>query len=221
MIHLSLHAFFIKASQASLILPAVMGLVYYRRLDKSFKLLFWFLIASILFEIQASVLKEVFHNNMPGLHLYTFLEFITFSTLFYSHFTKNKTFHWLLILNIVAFIVISIADAMFINGIWKPNGLSRTYSSVSLVILSLLFFYQLFADVQEFYIWEYPMFWFSAAILIYFGLNIFYFMLNNYLIKNMYSVAFNGMRVHAAINILANCIFAKSFACFKTSTRKY
>jgi hypothetical protein len=45
-------------------------------------------------------------------------------------------------------------------------------------------------------------------------------MLNNYLIKHAFMVAHNSMRVHAAINIIANCLFAKSFLCFRIPATK-
>jgi hypothetical protein len=215
------HTIYIKVSQASIIFPMLAGLIYYKRLDKSFKILVGFVLASILFEVQASTLKEVYHNNMPGLHLFTFCEFITFTIVYGFYFSKYKVLSRLIIINAIMFICIAVADAFLINGIWQPNNISRTYSSISLVCLSLTFFYHLFNNDNGFYSWQYPMFWFSTGVLIYFALNLFYFMLNNYLIQHAFSLAYNSMRVHAAINIISNCLLAKSFLCFKESTRKY
>src|SRR5258706_3424851 len=216
-----MHFVFIKLSQATVLFPVLLGIINFKKLNKPFRILLFFFILSILFEIQASLLKPIYYNNMPGLHLFTVCEFIFLSLVYYYHFSKNSVLSRFIILNTCLFLLAASFDAFIINGILEPNNLSRTYSSISLVTMSLIFFYSFFKNDYEFYSWQYPMFWFNTGVLIYFALNLFYFMLNNYLVEHAYSIAYNSMRVHAAINIISNLLYAKSFLCFSKSVVRY
>lgn len=206
---------FITLSQASVFLPVIAGYTYYKKLDTAFRLLFYFFVLSVFFEIQTNISIHLYHNNMPGLHLFTFLEMLAFSAVYLFYFKKKMPYVQPLIsLNTIVYVIAAIAG-VGINGIWAPNSISRTYSSVSLTCYVLIFFYDLFVSDIKLYCWQYPMFWISIGVLIYFSVNLFYFMLINYLIKN---AAFTGqisLFTHAAINIIANCLFARAFTCHK------
>lgn len=206
---------YIKISQASILLPIIGGLIFYYKLDRKFKLFFWFFVSCALFEIQATVSKKILGNNMPGLHLYTLIEFCVFSVAFYWSFQKTALLSKLLYINTFFFLTLAIIDATLINGIWAPNTVSRTYSSISLVSYALVFFYQFFKNNMRYYTWEIPMFWIGVGVLVYFSLNIFYFMLNRYLIENTIYTANLSLLSHAGINIISNILYARSFLCFK------
>jgi len=211
---MTLHTVFIKASQTSILIPVILGVQSFKKLTNPFKYLLYFLIASVFFEIQASVLKMIYHNNMPGLHLFTFVEFMTMIYVYFKHFEKSKTLKNLILLNTLLFVLIAFTDAFIINDIWKPNNISRTFSALSLVCWSLVFFFDSIKNDYYFFTWEDSMFWFNTSIFIYFSLNLFYFMLNNYLVEHAFSIAYNSMRVHALINMASNLLLGKSFACF-------
>lgn len=205
---------YIKLSQASILFPVVSGLIYYRKLNRSFKLLLYFFLITILFEISASTLKLVFHNNMPGLHLYTATEFSAFSYVYYYHFSQKKLLTYWILVNTIMFFTVALADAFFLNGIWNPNTNSRAVSSILLISYTLIYFYQFFKEDTELSSWEYPMFWINTGVLVYFALNLFYFMFNRYLISNASHTAKLSLFAHAAINIVANFLYAQSFRCF-------
>jgi hypothetical protein len=209
---------FIKLSQLSILVPVATGYMSYKELDRSFRLLFGFYVLTIFFEISASWLKMICHNNMPGLHLYTLFEFLAYSAVFFLNFKKNRILSTAIKINAVFFVIIAIADAFVINGIWHHNSLSRTYSSIFLIVYALVYFYLLMVNDGEYYSWQYPLFWVCVGIMIYFGLNLFYFMLNSYLISNEENFANSVMYIHGLINIISNMLFAKSFRCFRQQT---
>lgn len=212
---MSLRFALIKISQASILLPVIVGLQNYKKLNIQFKILFFFFASTIGFEIQASILKMVYHNNMPGLHLFTLLEFLVFSSVYYLNFPKNTLLKLLIVINGIVFIVIAFTDALLINTIWNPNTLSRSYSSISIITYTLIYFYYLFSNDLEYYSWQYPMFWISISALIYFGINMFYFMLNRYLISKAANTAILSLYTHAVINCISNLLYAQSFRCFR------
>ena len=217
---MSVRFIYYTTSQASVLLPIIAGLFYYTKLNKPFKVLFWFFVLSVLFEVQAKICGILYNNNMPGLHLFTFIEMFAFSTVYYFHFSKSKFLTSLILLNAISFSLVAISDAVYFNGIFAPNNISRTYSSISLTVFALIYFYHLFVKELQFYSWQYPMFWLSTGVLIYFGLNLLYFMLLNYLISNATFTGQISSYTHAAINIIANCLFAQSFRCHKNFIMK-
>lgn len=213
---MTLDAIFIKLSQASVLFPIIMGLIYYKKLTGPFRLLLYFFLSGFLFELQASVLKIFYQNNMPGLHLYTLVEGLVFSRIYYLHFQKNGVLRLFIGINTIVLIGACLADAFIISSIWGWNSFSRSYSSVSIVCYALAYFYFLFRNESTQYRTDQPMFWVATGTLFYFSCNTLYFMLNSSLVRNAYTAAFSGFIIHAAINIIAHLLYAQSFRCSRT-----
>lgn len=152
---------------------------------------------------------------MPGLHLFTIVEFLTFSTLFYLFFRKNRILSTLIGINMVIFTIVALADALFIHNIWMVNTLGRSYASASMLCYSLIYLYFMFSTDEARYSSRHPMFWVNAGILVYFGANALYFMFNKDLLARSPFTETLGLYIHAGLNIIANYLYAQSFKCFK------
>jgi hypothetical protein len=209
-------ALYVNLSQASVLMPVTIGILNYKRLTRQFRVLFYFFIATVGFEAIAEIMKYTIKNNMPDLHAYTLAEFLALSVVFYFNFRKDSILRLFIGINAIAFIGVAIADAFFISSIWEWNTLSRSYSSVSLIGYSLVYFFFFFKSVSGEYSVAHPMFWVSTATLFYFGTNTLYFMLNTYFKSQSYNVAVISVYTHATINIIAYSIYTQSFRCFKT-----
>lgn len=202
-------------AQATVLLPVAAALFHYKRLSSSFRILFWFFFASIFFEILSIVLVDLYNNNMPGLHVFTLLEFEVFSMVFYYYFRDSKILRNIILMNMLLFVFIALLDAFKLHTIWQFNTLSRPYAAFSLILYSLLFFYKMMNYDVEHYAWQYPMFWVGLGVLVYFGSNIFFFMMGNYLIGQNKHINFVISKTLSTLNIIANIIFALSFLCFR------
>lgn len=200
-------------------LPIIVGSWYYKKLTSSFQLLFWFYILSLFVEIVAGYFKSVYNNNLPILHFFTIVEMTTFSYIYY--FSLSRNLKKVVFANYFVFVAIAVLNAFYVHGIWKHNSLSRPYESISLVVYSVLYFHHLLRSDYEFYIWRYPVFWFSLSVFIYFSLNSLNFMLDNYFISNTQNVMTVSVYTHALFNIIANCLSAQSFKCFRTLKTKW
>jgi len=176
---------------------------------------FYFFVLTIGFEIQASVMAKVYHNNMPGLHLFTLIEFWAFSILYFLFFRNNKFLSIVIGVNVLVFTIVALIDVLFIHGIWVINTLSRSYSSSSMLCYTLIYFYFMFSGDEACYNSKHPMFWINAGVLIYFGSNMLYFMFNEDLMAKGAFASYIGLGIHAALNIIANYLYAQSFRCFK------
>ena len=212
---MSLRILYIKLSQASILLPVIAGIVYYKQLTLPYRVLFYFFLLSIGFEVQASIIGKLYHNNMPGLHLFTALEFLVFSFIYYSFFRTNRVISLLILINTILFIIAAFADALFVHSIWTVNTLARSYSALSMLSYTLIYFYFMFSKDDEYYSSRHPMFWLNAGVLIYFGSNTLYFLFNKDLLHRSPVTETIGLYTHAALNIFANYLYARSFRCFR------
>lgn len=212
---MSSKAQFVIVSQASVLLPILIGLFYYKRLTIPFRVLFYSILIFLGFEFVASITRIVYHNNMPGLHVFTIVQLIAFSVIYYLDFQDNRVLKRLILVNVIIALFIAILDAFFVNDIWHHNTLSRSYCSASVVIYTLVYFYRLFQKDTTKYSWEFPMFWVSIGALIYSAINILYFMLKQYLLMKATSIETFSYYVFLSTNIVTYCLYAQSFRCFR------
>ncbi len=201
---------YIYLSQASSLFPIIAGLCYFRKFNLSFQVLLLFFFSSFFFELLSIYLAKKYHNNLPGLHLYTAIEFLVFSS-FYFLKSKQKLYSKIILLNTILFLVVALADAFFINSIWKFNNNSRTYACASLVIYSLVYFYGLMKSDEIINLWKAAIFWINVGVLFYFATNLFFFMLENYFSTTDVPLMAIGLYIHSSVNIITNIIFAYSF----------
>lgn len=209
---------FIKISQATILLPVFEGLKSYKYLTAPFRLLLYFFLSTIIFEVQASIAGKLYHNNMPGLHLFTLTEFLVFSTVYYRFFRERKLLAAVIAVNALVFMVLALTDALYIHDIWTINRLARSYSSISMLCYTLIYFYFIFSREDLAFTSRHPMFWVNIGALVYFGSNALYFMVSKDLIAMGSFASKIGLCIHGGLNIIANFLYARSFRCFRPKT---
>jgi len=203
---------FTLVSQISSLIPLIIGLIYYKNLNKPFKRLVCFFAFSVAMEFGANILANKIGNNMPLLHFFSLVEFAMFTYMFFKYFDINiKQYYFL----VAMFLLIAILDALFFNSIYKFNSLTRTLMCVTLIIASLYFYYSNIKSYKSLNLYTQPMYWFSTAVIIYFSINFFTFMMMSFFQTSYSDIALIGSKVHACVNVVANIIFTVSFVSFK------
>jgi hypothetical protein len=198
-------------SQASVLIPVVVGIRYYKVLTRPFKFLLCFFVFAMLTEIQAEVLRQLDYNNLPGLHVYTVVEFFAFSMLIYWQTQKNSL-RQLIAANLLVLITIAIAIA-WRQGLKDFNDPSRGYAAVSMMVYALGYLYYLFTIDDTRYMEEYPMFWICIGMLVYFAGNALQFSTKMQMIRENKDLSKGFNNVHAALNFISYCLYAQSFRC--------
>lgn len=206
---------FIKISQGSILFPLVLGILNFKKIAKHYKYLTIFLIAGVIAEIFSFIFKNIFNNNMVVLYIFTPFEYLLFTSV-YKLYLGKKRINQLLVISHIVFIVFVLIDLFIYSNINLPNFLSRTYEGITITILCLMFFFNFFKTNEQFEIWKYPMFWISIGGLIYFTLNVFFFMLLLILVLENPNLANASTDLHGIYNILANIAFGIAFLCLKT-----
>ncbi|MEL6274231.1 MAG: hypothetical protein AAFU03_03855 [Bacteroidota bacterium] len=182
-----------------------------------------------------SICCGVSDNNLPGLHLFTLLQFLLILWVYQDFLDKKLSSRGRWFLGF-SFIVFAIINAVWIDGIWKLNPHARAVQS--LILLGIIFTY-LFNLLQKaggddafshstttygrtvitvnkpndftknekaVQLEKLPLFWVSAGLLIYFSGSFFIFLAGNYFLPERQTLmAIYG--IHSILNILANIFY--------------
>lgn len=202
-----------KISQASVLIPLITGLLFYRRLTKPFKIFVYYFLLAALVEIAASLAGVYLGNNLFLLHFFIPLEFAAFVYLYYQYFSAPTIRKGILYVSILFLGLVIVT--IILSGLNTHNSLARSFESIFLIILALSYFYQYFKSNSEVPVYTQPMFWLSSGILIYFSIDFFSFMLINQLIKRNIEMAYLSKMIHVFINIVAYVFYTISFRCFQ------
>ncbi|MBS1500639.1 MAG: hypothetical protein JST32_01160 [Bacteroidetes bacterium] len=189
------------------LLPVIAFLYNYRHLDSLMKLISAFLIVSALFDILLSLSSDWgVANNMPAIHVYIIINIVFFGFIYYKAFFDERLKKITLVLTGVALLVC----LYFAQRLLEYPSISNTASGIAFIILALLYFYQLLTRQEFVHIEKQGLFWFNAAVLFYFSINIFLFMLfpllpladrpSYYIINNI-------------TNIIANLLYTTALLC--------
>ncbi|HVW15176.1 MAG TPA: hypothetical protein VHB54_15200 [Mucilaginibacter sp.] len=189
------------------LLPVIAFLYNYRHLDSLMKLISAFLIVSALFDILLSLSSDWgLANNMPAIHVYIIINIVFFGFIYYKAFFDERLKKITLVLTGVALLVC----LYFAQRLLEYPSISNTASGIAFIILALLYFYQLLTRQEFVHIEKQGLFWFNAAVLFYFSINIFLFMLfpllpladrpSYYVINNI-------------TNIIANLLYTTALLC--------
>ena len=194
----------------STLLPVIAAIFYYRRFNKTFKILAVFFILSALFDLALIVvLKLGLQNNAPLLHLFVVIS-ILFLSIVYYRTLGNGLLKKLIVVLVVLALLFVIFNSLFIEGIWAFPSISNTVQSVLFITFSLFYFYQLLSNQEVIHIEKQGLFWINAGVLVYFSSNIFLFMLFNRIIE---AQEWNLWIIHSITNIIANVLYTIGLLC--------
>lgn len=206
----------IELSKLSAFIPVIVGLYYAKKLDTRFKVLLGYVLLSLFMEYFASWYGHVLkRNNMPPLHVYALIE-LGFLAYIFCHALfdqkRNKVFYWILGIGVI----VAILNASILGSLYKMNIIFKSYETIVLVILCMIYFKKslvILPDSEP--IFKQPMYWYSTAVLIYFPVNLLFFMLFNELFENSIEILRVGMILHSLFNIVANLLYTRVFRCFR------
>jgi len=205
--------FFCEISALSICFPVILTFFYYKETNRTTRIFYFFLYISACFDITSIIFSNLNINDLFLSHLDTLVQVLLLGMVYYcilkiSNFRKPVIF---LTICLSLFVVI---NAIVIQGIDHFNSYSRITGSAFLIILPLLYFYELFTRVTIISIEKDFMFWISIAIFVYFSGTLFLFILfqnNNFgLTKEINSQIWI---VNSFLNILQNILFGIAILC--------
>ncbi|MET3501737.1 magnesium-transporting ATPase (P-type) [Mucilaginibacter rubeus] len=198
---------FVLISGASGFFPVFAGLYNYKLLDHILKIVFVFFIISSVFDPIMWILTQTgSKNNMPVIHVNVVVTLFFFTIIYCRLFLTLILKRITIIFSIITFTIMMVYDRNF----YEYPSESNTALSILLIILSLIYFYQLLNPLTFINIEKQSLFWINAGVLFYSAVNIFLFMIftqippedqHNYYIINSIS------------NIIANVLYSIGLLC--------
>ncbi|GGD80598.1 hypothetical protein GCM10011514_50890 [Emticicia aquatilis] len=173
--------------QYVLIFSITIALIRYKYLTNELKFIWYFLLLGAFSEISTRSLSYYYPklNTLPGLHLYTILEFL-FIGLFYHQFFGNFFNRKILPYIIIGFILLALINAFYVQGIFNFNTYASGLEGIIVIFLSLLCFYKMLIELDTREPTKQPIFWINSGFLFYFAGSLFVFILSNFIMKDNY-----------------------------------
>jgi hypothetical protein len=198
-------------SAISGIFPVIAAVYNYRHLDSVLRLMAIFCLMSIIPDFVGLITTSlnIVFNDLFLIHLFDIMAAVFFTLIYQRAFYKQAFKKMTLIFGITAFAGM-IFNVIFIESIWSFPSVSNTILSVLLIILSLVYFYELLSRQEFTYIEKQGMFWINSGVLFYYAITIFLFMLYK---KMSDADRPNYYMMQSVTNIIANLIFSVGLLC--------
>lgn len=193
----------LSLSALSILAPLIIGLIHFRKLSGIMKILYVLVVVTFVMEAAASIIRLQGIHNLFVFHSYVYVEFSAITIIYFRLF---DTFRWKLITVIlyVFFIVFSILNIGYIEGIEVFNSNQRYVEGLMVILLCVTYFVQLMRRAEHRYLQSLPSFWLNSGFLIYFSGTLFLFMLGRELIEKDIGIFWE---IHAVLNIGLNTVF--------------
>lgn len=142
----------------------------YRRLDKTGKWLYYYLISSIVFAAGSKLIGTIWKNNMWFFSVMYYLQYIILSFFFLS-IIKNNIVKWCIKLLPIPVLAVFILDFVRLEGPYAYNSISASTKTFALIVFGLAYFLQLLYDEdlvkRSIFINTLPDFWYNSGLFIY------------------------------------------------------
>jgi hypothetical protein len=131
--------------------------------------------------------------------------------LFYKRKIQWKNVRILLNVALAVFIVFALINIIFIQGLFSYNSYTRTFISVAMTIVSLIYFYVLIRELPTETITKLPMFWINTAVLIYSAGTFFVNLSTDYLINVVKDNLIKPWTIHNFLGIIFYSVVSIAF----------
>lgn len=194
----------------SAIFPVIAAVKNRLYLNNVLKIAAAFFVLSAMFDLLlVMVMQFGLSNNAPILHLFIALSTCFFTWIYFEAFYSPALKKITVILGAITLIVV-LFNAVGGDGIFAYPSISNTAESIYLIILALLYFYQLLTRQEFIHIEKQALFWINSGVLIYFSVNIFLFMLFSRILTEHIQ---NFWVIHSVSNLIANLLYAIGLLC--------
>jgi hypothetical protein len=194
----------------SIAIPLFIAVLKYKYLSDTARIIFYYLIVSVIFTIIGYILRHTIQNNLPLLHIYTVVEFFILTEFFKKAINEKNSSKILTVVQIV-FTLACIANVFFLQSLFTYNSYSRSLGALLIMLLAINFFARLFTKQLSEKVTKLPLFWFNSAIFLYFSGAFVLFIFSNYVLIADRVTNVILWNIHATFVLIMYLLFAKGF----------
>lgn len=193
----------------SILLPILIGILKYKILPQSLKLILGYLIFTAIVNAISIILARVFHvNNMPVTHFYTLVEFVII-VFWYRNVLevskKSSPFNLLIIL----FSLLCFINVFFFQSIFSYNSYTRSLEAIICIFFGLNYFAKIALEENK---KNKSVLAINCGIFLYFSGAFILFIFSNLLISNLAKSDFLVVwNIHATLVLLMYTLFSIGF----------
>ena len=207
---MSMLLFFHQFSGCSGIFPVLAIWYNFRHLDKIFKIIALFFVISFISDLTLLITISLgVRNNLPVINIFYIINIIFFGIIYYYAFFEPLLQKMVAMLSAMV-LLFAVYNLIFVNKLTDYPSASNTALGAMSIIFSLIYFYQLLNRQEFIHIEKQGLFWFNSAVLFYFAINIFLFMLFQRLLAAHSTGSFV---IHDFVNIIANFLYTFALLC--------
>lgn len=192
--------------------PFVIGLVLFKYLTTEIKIFFAFVAYGLFNELLSFFLVYVigFKNNMPLTHLYGLVTFLVI-TIFYRHLLTGFVQRKWIDITVALYTVYYLINSVFLLSIYTYPGVATAIGTIIILLLIILYFAKVMQEAKIKKLFAEPVIWISGALLVYYSVNMFFFVLFNLILE--YSVEFTSLivRIRIGFNVLVYLMISIGF----------
>ncbi len=202
----------------SVLVPTLISLIKYKSLNNSLRLLFVYLVITCFKEAACIYLALKLENNIHIYNALSIVEFFIIPYIYYKEFTsikfKNITKYAIIITSIVY-----LTNVLFIQGLFKFNTYTIIAGRLSLITITLLYFFELLQKVETTSLYKEPMLWVTTGVLFY--------SVGSFLVHGLYDLHsqfpmelnLKIWAINSVLNFMMNILFSISFLCADNENR--
>jgi hypothetical protein len=206
-----------RIAQFASAIPIMMGLIRYKHLPRTARVIFYYTLYSAFSEWFAYYLSATYHNNMPYLYIFTFVQFAFYSYVFVPQLLlfRKRTKQTIVVLFVLILGLLTID--LFIHSIYRSPIIARTAESILIVFMGLAYLLEYFQSDKNTRLSQHYLFWITIGAVTYFSISFFYTMVQ-LLVKQSTPIAAITTIAHLAVLILSYLFFAASLRIAKSET---
>ncbi|MDX2174387.1 MAG: hypothetical protein SFY56_14895 [Bacteroidota bacterium] len=197
----------IALSVLSPIVPILYCIKKRSAFNNQLKALFLYIVVAIVVDVFSAVFNSFKINRLPLQLCFDIFELLIISYLYWLQFNNR-----VLKFTIVSFVGIYLISIVYFflthQNIENIINYADVIEASIIIILSLIFFFKVLADLEIPKLTAYPFFWFNSAFLLYFGTSFFLFLFNNNLRSFNETIVLFLNAIHLLMNICFNTILS-------------
>lgn len=187
---------------AVILIPFIVGLYNYRKLDKALKYLFYFVTCGTISQIVNYILvKAQFQNTLFLSYLYYPMAFL-FLGFFYKELFKGFIRDRLINVLILMYFLYSLVNVLFMQGVSEYASWPGSVAKIVFLVASVVFFYKTMLEAKVNSLWNEPLIWINFAILLYYAGGLSFSLLLNIALDDSMEFAIFISRIFTGLNAI-------------------
>ena len=210
------HPYMSVVAPAFIAIPIGVALAKYKVAPREVKILFYFLLVTVVIYLVSTLLALNKISNTAVIHADTVIEALFLLTFFYTIFPHPAARKYILFL-VAGFTVFCCINFIFIQGPGHYNSYSRPVEAIIFIALSMFYFWNSGNEAPAGNWTDAPLNWVVSGVLLYFSSAFFLFIFSN-LVVSKYNLSINELvwNIHATLVVIMYLLFAIGFSKYKT-----